>query len=1135
MVLLVAAILAGRRLLQTPAADQNATDTLRQALDAGAYAEAARIAAERAAAVGATGGPETLEAARASDVLVEALVKGGKAAADRTVLLAERIVQVKEQYLGPTHLEVALSLRNLGAAQTDRGEFGKAVPLQERALAIRRHALASDDPLIADSLGDLALPLIYLEQFSKAQQTVEEAKRIRLRGGDPASLPVARTLYLVALLHRYDGNYAEATSALDQVLEIRLRLEPNHPDTAAAQQLSGDLFFLKGDVRGAQRAWTDALTLAEKTLGPEHPVIPRLLRVLAATAQYFGDLARTRELLDRGLLTAERSLTPCHAELPKLLDGLGTLAKYNGNYAEARKFYGAALAKSERCLGATHSLTATSIHNSAELATDMGDFAEAEKLYQRAIGAWSAGLGPDHSYVARGLDALASVIALRGRLAEAEALFVRALSHRRRVFGEDHPDVAATLISLAKTTADSGDLVRALRQVDEAIAIYGRGGLPQNPDYLGAALVLRGTLESRRGDYAQARESFARALAARVTIFGAEHPLTAEAAAAVAATDFARDAYGTALAAALDAERVGRDHLRFTIRYLPERQAMAYAAKRPRGLDLALSIVAAGRAPQLPPVLDSVIQSRGAVLDELAARARSSTLGSDPELAPLQAAVNAARQRFATLMLRSLEGEDVVPHPLLDEARQQKEESERALAERSVAARTELARVHSGIQAIREARPAGTALISFVRYDRTSFTTSRSRTFAKVTPSYIAFVIPPAAAPIAAVPLGPAVTVESAVSAWRREAEGRSAAGVASTAAERGYRTAGVRLRQLVWDPLAAHLNRASHVFIVPDGALNLVSFAALPIGGNQYLVERGPVLHLLSTERDLMPTAAAPTSGLLAVGGPAYDLQVSDPVQTGARRSGCGSVGRLAFEDLPGSRAEAQDIARIWSRTPPEASVTAAPADNMMVLTGQAASKSAVIGASRGRRVVHLATHGFFLGSSCDSGPGSTRGVGGLGGISSRASDVADNPLLFAGLAFAGANRRASGGSGEDAGILTAEEVAALNLQGTEWAVLSACDTGLGEIKAGEGVFGLRRAFQIAGVRTIIMSLWSVEDQSTRTWMRALYEARFQQKLTTAEAVRRANVTIVQSRRARGRSTHPFYWAAFVAAGDWK
>jgi CHAT domain-containing protein len=154
---------------------------------------------------------------------------------------------------------------------------------------------------------------------------------------------------------------------------------------------------------------------------------------------------------------------------------------------------------------------------------------------------------------------------------------------------------------------------------------------------------------------------------------------------------------------------------------------------------------------------------------------------------------------------------------------------------------------------------------------------------------------------------------------------------------------------------------------------------------------------------------------------------------------------------------------------------------------------------------------------------------------VNSSGTQRAENPLLLSGLALAGANRRQTAAPDEDDGILTAEEVASLDLGGVEWAVLSACDTGVGQIKTGEGVFGLRRAFQVAGARTVIMSLWSVDDQATRVWMRALYEGRFQKGLTTADAMHAASATVLQARRARGQSTNPFYWAAFVAVGSWK
>ena len=282
-------------------------------------------------------------------------------------------------------------------------------------------------------------------------------------------------------------------------------------------------------------------------------------------------------------------------------------------------------------------------------------------------------------------------------------------------------------------------------------------------------------------------------------------------------------------------------------------------------------------------------------------------------------------------------------------------------------------------------------------------------------------------------------------------------------------------------------------------------------------------------------------TGGLLALGGPAFDdassfsriapvRPVPQPDTTASAaavsslRSSCGSLQSARFEPLKGTAREVREVAAQWSGSPAE------------ILEGRAASERAFKREAPGHRVIHLATHGFFLDDACSPRPG-TRSVGGLSASTPRKvkSPLSDNPLLLSGLAMAGANRRGIAGPEDEDGILTAEEVAGLNLSGVEWAVLSACDTGLGEIRAGEGVFGLRRAFQVAGVRTVIMSLWSVDDDATRLLMRALYRGRLQRSLPTAEALQAASLTVLRDRRARGQSTHPFYWGAFVAAGDWR
>ncbi len=1099
---------------------------IRQALSEGQYAVAERLAVDGVA--GSQAAKDAKATAQASDLLVEALTRNGKIGEPRTIALAQKLVADKTALFGSVSLDLADSLDNLGTLSTARGEFANAVVSHERALAIRRRAGQSGAASVAGTLERLAEPLIWLERFSEARGALDEAKRIREPASVTAPLALAQTFYLDALLHRWDGRYDAAARALESALRLRVGRSADHPDNIAMLELDGDLEFFKGNVRQAERLWANALTLAERRLGATHPVVPPLLRRLAIVAQELGDLDSKRRLLERARSSAPGPLAPCYTESLTLLNDFGTLATYGGDFQQARNFYRQAFTKSRQCLGPSHSMTTTILHNRALLAADMGDLADAENLQRQAVRAWSQRLGADHPFVATGLEELAGVVASRGRTAEASQLLTRALAMRTKKLGPESPDVASTLVTLARTVSAS-DPTTAGRRVDQAIAIYERGNRPQNPDSVAAAYSLRGTLLLKRGEYDQAREAFATTLAERDRVFGANHPLTAAARASLAASEFGLGSSDAAVRDALAAEQIGRDHLRFTIRYLPERQALAYADKRPRGLDLALSAVADGRTAGSEGVLDAMIRSRGVILDELGARVHLASQSADPVLATLNAAATTARERFANLMMRSLVGSDPVPRASLDEARANKEAAERALAERSADARGEIDQANVGLVDIRKMLPDGMALVSFARYDRTTVTRSGARLVPHTTASYIAFVTRADSPQTDVVPLGPASTIDAAVNAWRTQLDGHSVLGVAMPDAERAYRVAGAAVRRRIWDPIAPFVRGVSQVLVVPDGAINLVSFAALPTGTSRYLIEDAPILHYLSTERDIVANAS-PTEGrgLLAVGGPAFGDR-GKPAQTaGALRNGCTSLAGLHFDDLPGSGLEAAEVARIWS------SSTADGSNGATILRGRAATTTTVKRDAIGRRVIHLATHGFFLQSSCAPSVAGTRGIGGI--ASGAASpQQAENPLLLAGLAFAGANVLNARVSGNDDGILTAEEIAGLNLQGTEWVVLSACDTGVGQIKAGEGVFGLRRAFHVAGVRTIIMSLWSVEDRSTQVWMRYLYDARFNRRLSTAASVQDASLRALRERRARRVDTHPFFWAGFVAAGSWQ
>ena len=350
------------------------------------------------------------------------------------------------------------------------------------------------------------------------------------------------------------------------------------------------------------------------------------------------------------------------------------------------------------------------------------------------------------------------------------------------------------------------------------------------------------------------------------------------------------------------------------------------------------------------------------------------------------------------------------------------------------------------------------------------------------------------------VALGSAARLDAVVQQWVRliRDPGSNVAEVAA---------AGLEVRASIWDPLKI-AGGSKRVLVAPDGSLFRINFSALP-SGDHFMVEDGWLFHELDHERDLgYTTSKKLPPHLLLVGAPDFGRPpaVKDDSQCA-----------MGFADLPGADQEIKDIERV-SRRNYDASPT--------ILSGTGATKSSFMEAAKNSSIVHLATHAFGVETDCPQTYAS-RGIS----VSTRKSNTGSVTNISA-LALAGANQLLIDGSTQ--GIFTSEEAAGLRLDHTQWVVLAACDTGLGTVVGDEGVFGLRRGFRLAGAQTVVMSLWKVEDTSTAQLMHALYESRWQKHTDTPTAMADAELAVLSDRRARGESTHPFYWASFVASGDW-
>lgn len=993
------------------------------------------------------------------------------------------------------------SLIQLG---NDRGKDARE--LAEHALSIREKLFPRDDPAATRSMTNLANVLRRQGDPAGAQGLLERALSIRERAFGVESAEYAETLSSLANLLLETGSPAMAKPLFEQVLAIREKaLPPADPDIASALVNVGIVRRKLGDAAGAIAAYDRALPIYERAYGPDHIRVANLLNSLAIVQKNSGDWAGATRSWERALPIFEREYPPEHPAVAGVLNNL------------------------------------------TDLAVKLGDYAEARRLCERALAIREQALGPDHPEVAQSLGNLAVVLKEQGELARARGLLERALAIREHVLGPTHPDVALTLSNLAEVVGETGDLEGAQADIERALAIREQAFGPDH-DVVAESLHNLALVNLARGDLAGARVHAERAVEIWQRTYGELHPRFAQATLSLARVLARQGERDAAIGAALRAEESARGHLRITAAHVSEAEALRYSAVRVTGRDLAITLLVTtqGSADQRRRVWEAVARARGLVLETLLERRARLAEASDPALAALHARLDTAAEELARLLLAG-SGRDAPEktRARLDAAREAEEKAERDLAERSLAFGGGLARQRLSLQEVSAALPAGSALVSFVRYAGETSGTGPAVLIddrkAARNPRVVALVLRAGAGDVAVVPLGDATAVEERVRAWaERATEGAPRPGESPAQALKAYRDAGRSLRHAVWDPLGPTLRGATLVLVVPDGALHEVSWATLPVGRTNYLVESGPPVHLLTAEREVLILSGAEHhgDGMLAVGGPDYgtveDSSGASDTSTAVTPDRA-QLDRLHFASLPAAGREAAEVAAVWRAATSRAPRSPLASGDAVVLTGTDASEAAFRTLAPGRRVLHAATHAFVFDAPSGDPVAGTRGLGGLAPAGAAAVAEAGEPTpALAALAFAQANRHATATEGRNDGLLTTEEITTLDLSSADWAVLSACDTGLGTLHASEGVLGLERSFRGAGAHTVIMSLWGVSDEATREWMTALYRARFERGMSTAEAVRAAAASLLASRRQRATS-HPFAWGAFVATGDWR
>ncbi|MFM6511617.1 MAG: tetratricopeptide repeat protein [Microcystis panniformis] len=881
------------------------------------------------------------------------------------------------------------------------------------------------------------------------------------------------------------GKYNEAIPLAEQALTIRKQqLGDNHPLTAQSLNNLALLYYSQGRYSEAEPLYKEALAISKQQLGDNHPDTAISLNNLAELYRVQGRYSEADPLYKEALSIRKQQLGDNHPDTAQSLNNLAALYESQGRYSDAEPLYKQALAIHKQQLGDNHPNTATSLNNLAELYRVQGRYSEAEPLYKEALSIWEQQLGDNHPLTALSLNNLAELYRVQGRYSEAEPLYHRSLAIFKQQLGDNHPNTAASLNNLAGVYYSQGRYSDAEPLYKQALTIM-KQQLGDNHPNTAASLNNLAELYRVQGRYSEAEPLYHRSLAIFKQQLGDKHPKAGTSLNNLSVFYQSQDDIPQAINYRTQALAVEEYNLSENLYMGDDKQKQDYMATvlgTTNGV-ISLNLQAAPNNPEATRLaLKTILERKGRILDVSTnslqiLRQRTDDLESQQLLTQLIE----VRTQLSNLTFKK---PDDFPSPeiyrqQLNEVTAKAKEIEDKIGRRSAEFRSLSQPIT--LEGIQKLIPADAALVEIVRYRPFNPKAPENQRFGN--PRYAVYILYPNG-DIKAKDLGEAKPIDDKLIYFRDNlADVDKVTGIPQTPIPQ-LKESARQLDETLMQPIRQLLGNTKTILLSPDAALNLIPFEALVDENNQYLVENYHITYLTSG-RDLLrlKDKFASQQSPLIVADPFYG-------KAGEKVALTRSIDRseFTFPGLPGTEEEAKAIKNILRQA--------------TVLTGYKATENAVKQVKK-PNILHIATHGFFKPES----------------------NVLENPLLHSGLVLAGVTIGQSAG---DDGFLTALETTNLNLVGTKLVVLSACDTGKGDIKIGQGVYGLRRALVIAGSESQLISLWKVSDDATKDLMVAYY-GRLQKGEGRSEALRQIQLGMLKGEKQK----HPFYWASFIPSGD--
>ncbi len=1037
------------------------------------------------------------------------------------------VFTIIRQQLGAKAPLTIAAMGGAGHALAVRGKFDAAEKLLLRVLEYERlqHGERHEKTWMAlNALADFNAIAGRYPKAEKLFNTAFTQMRDVLGVEHADTLRVAGNL---SLIKEKRADYDAANTIALRVLETAQKtLGPQRPDTLSYMNNLALIAGARGESKYSAELYAKVLKARTTLLGASHQDTLQSTHNLAMAYHRLGRFEAARALERTALQGRKTTLGENHPDTLRSLSALGTLSMPLGDYAEAQGYYENALERQRQVLGENHPETLDTMGDLAALLITQERLDKAKDLLVVLIERRKNILGPLHPSTLSSINNLAIVHQRQLHVQRAEKIFLKLLKAYKAAGFEHHPTILAPINNLATIYSDMQQPSKSIPLYLRAIALSTELLSPEHTD----TLTFKENLAVDYDTLGQRKKALAlhtSVLASRRRLLGNSHPHTL-----TSLTNLAihHEAQGHMDEAAV----LWHESLRQTSVFLDRILWSADSATREAYINdlgylrsrLLSFLVQRGGHEAATEALNFALLRKGLLLKIAAESTALMKASKDPQVAADVAALNASRRVLAQSALRNVVGsnDNAAKRAREMELLQEKIEKLERKIGRSL---SRVARTHTQVSPadVASRLSSSQVLIEYLNFTRTDLRTGRPIDLA------LAAVVVHKDQPPTLIDLGNFRNISENIETFRKLLQ--SPDNLQETTA------VSYKLYTKLFYPLKDAIGSATDLLVIPDGTLHLIPFAALrnsPDAKGKYLVQTHRIVQM-SSSRDLVlpPPAGGAKPGVIFS---APDYKIGEPNTPSTTRGK--QLSDLYFAPLPGAAIEGKLLNTLMRQHH-------IPVQHYF---GGEATEQRLSRLVSSPRFLHLATHGFFLDAETAQNQARTRGLflgrrnenGVLYAHPTKASSsYRDNSkgfgnLLRSGLAFSGANKGLQGArlAGDTDGVLTAYEALALDLRGTELVVLSACDTGLGGVKRGEGVYGLRRAFQEAGAQAVLSTLWSIDDNITQTFMQRFYTAVLAGD-RPATALRRVQIGLFSQDgpdRLDTRYGHPYYWAPFVLVG---